>query len=156
MSNKRTLVGLLVGVHFHPPGKLLLDFLPGEAELVLEPEPENPYDSNAIKVLVRTSQIPEDHYLAMEEIFPSAGTTLEQFLSEELFCLGHVGASTGKPLLKARTSWPELAASLTGNTEFLEAMKSPAHSAKLGFAPTGDPLVLLTAEDWASSEVSTE
>lgn len=146
-SNNKTLVGLLVGVHFHPPAKLLLEFLPGDCQLILEPEPENPYDPSAIKVLLPTQEIPTDSFDALQAILPGAGCTLEQLMSEETVVLGHVGASKGKPLLKARTSWPELASSLTGNQEFLEGMKSPGHSAKLGFAPTGDPLVLLTTSE---------
>ena len=146
-QTQKNLVGLLVGVHFHPPAKQLLDFIPGEAALLLEPEPENPYDPQAIKVLLPVKEIPEENFDAVKEILPSCGVDPEEFFEQENIVMGHVGASSGKPLLKARANWPELAQSLTGNAEFLEAMKDPGHSAKLGFAPTGDPLVILTISE---------
>ena len=40
----------LVGAFFRPPAKFLLEVLPAGSELLLVPEPENPYDENAIAV----------------------------------------------------------------------------------------------------------
>ena len=48
----------LVGAYFRPPAQQLLRHLPSGTELVLEPEPENPHDPNAIAVYTRSSSIP--------------------------------------------------------------------------------------------------
>ena len=40
----------LVGAFFRPPAKFLLEVLPAGTPLTLVPEPENPYDENAIAV----------------------------------------------------------------------------------------------------------
>ena len=45
----------IVGTHFHPPAKLLLTKLPVGTPLILSPTPDNPYDSNAIEILLASS-----------------------------------------------------------------------------------------------------
>ena len=42
----------IVGAHFRPPAKALLSVLAQGTELTLVPEPENPYDQFAVKVVV--------------------------------------------------------------------------------------------------------
>lgn len=152
MTSRNNIVGLLVGVHFHPPAKILLEALPGGALLALTPEPENEYDPNAIKVSISPEAFPESTYEFLSENLPSGGLTLEQFMSGGEFMLGHVGKSGGKPLDKARIAWPEMAASLVGNSEFLDGMKDSQHRAELGFGPTGDPLIILRFDGGAAAQ----
>lgn len=40
----------IVGMHFRPPARTVIDILPGLTPLRLVREPENPYDSNAVAV----------------------------------------------------------------------------------------------------------
>lgn len=47
-----TLTAPIVGAHFRPPAKDILNLLPGGARLLLQREPDNPYDSAAVKVLL--------------------------------------------------------------------------------------------------------
>jgi hypothetical protein len=47
-----TLTGLMVGMHFRPPAKAVLEALPVGTTLWLRREPENPYDANAVQVLL--------------------------------------------------------------------------------------------------------
>ena len=47
----------IVGSHFRPPAKGLLESLPAGTELWLQPEPDNPFDGNAIKVLLHTEAL---------------------------------------------------------------------------------------------------
>lgn len=58
MSNSLTFP--IVGAHFRPPAKALLASLPSGQELWLRPEPTNPYDENAVQVLLRTESIPQE------------------------------------------------------------------------------------------------
>lgn len=133
-----TLTSLLVGAHFRPPAKQVLANLPSGAELVLSPEPENPYDPNALRVLVWPGEIPEVMHSSLDEALQGTGHDLGELLaSEEPFWLGYVAASGGKPLTKAALS--------AGNKEFLALMAaSPDHSAKLAFDAAGLPLVMLS------------
>lgn len=54
----------IVGAHFRPPAKFLLQCFRLDQELVLIPEPDNPYDPNAIAVHVLTLSIPADAAMA--------------------------------------------------------------------------------------------
>jgi hypothetical protein len=47
----------IVGMHFRPPAKALTDSLPAGIALFAKREPENEYDPNAIRVLVKSSEI---------------------------------------------------------------------------------------------------
>lgn len=51
--------GPLVGMHFRPPAKAILGVLPLGCQLMLYPEPDNAYDSNAIMVHVLSEHIPK-------------------------------------------------------------------------------------------------
>lgn len=42
----------LVGAYFRPPAQAVLSQLPSGAALLIEPEPSNPYDENACRVLL--------------------------------------------------------------------------------------------------------
>jgi hypothetical protein len=46
------LTGLMVGMHFRPPAKAVLEALPAGTLLWLRREPSNPYDVNAVQVLL--------------------------------------------------------------------------------------------------------
>lgn len=50
----------ILGAHFRPPAKLIFQYLPTGQVLLLEPEPDNPYDANAIKVLLPSTALPTD------------------------------------------------------------------------------------------------
>lgn len=134
----KTLYSLLVGGYHRPPAKLLLEHLPSGTPLDLRPEPENPYDPSAIKVLLDPQFIPETQHAALADRLPLCGYTLEQVMSGGTIQLGYVAATGGKPLAAAP-------ASFVGNQEFLAAMayQPELNDAALGFAPDGKPTVML-------------
>lgn len=49
----------IVGAHYRPPAKLILAHLRPGTELHLQAEPQNPYDENAIMVLLPSSNLPQ-------------------------------------------------------------------------------------------------
>ena len=57
----------IVGMHFRPPAKAVLEHLPAGAELVLRNEDDNPYDEFAIQVLVSPKAVPEGEWDALRE-----------------------------------------------------------------------------------------
>lgn len=124
---------LLVGDHFRPPAKLILQHLPSGCQLQLMAEDDNAYDEEAVKVLVGTDQIPEEQYSALAEALPGMGFELEQVMSTGPVWLGYVPKSGGKPLLTAQKEAPEL----VGNHEVREAMAAESYRAQLAFGPDG-------------------
>lgn len=134
---RRVLQGLLVGAHFRPPAKLILASLPSGAELILEPEPDNPYDEAAVKVLCRPSAIPEGQFLGLDEGLPASGFSLDEVLRQESVWLGYLGASKNKDVVKG---------GFASNVEILALMANPGHLVSLAFAPDGKALVQVVAE----------
>lgn len=137
----RTLTSLLVGGYHRPPAKLLLEHLPSGTPLTLTPEPDNPYDSSALKVFLEPQMIPEGQHAALQERLPLCGYTLEQVMSGGAIQLGYVAATGGKPLSKAPSGY-------VGNQEFLKEMSAApeANDAALAFTPAGAPAVMLRCD----------
>ena len=116
----KILTSLLVGAHFRPPAKTLLAHLPSGCPLLLQPEPGNQYDPDALQVLVDPVVIPVGQHSQLSAELPLQGATLEQVLSAGPIHLGFVAKSGGKPLLKAiADSGGQL--QLVGNAEFHQA-----------------------------------
>lgn len=61
----------IVGAHFRPPAKQLLAAIAGGTDLALIPEPENPYDPNAVRVVLCGESITVDDETLMDQL---AGT----------------------------------------------------------------------------------
>lgn len=74
-----TMSAPLVGVHYRQGGALWLRYLPKGATLWLEPEPENAYDSNAVKVMVEPSAVQELHRAALCREMPGSGLDPTEF-----------------------------------------------------------------------------
>jgi hypothetical protein len=137
----RIFTTMLVGAHFVPPAKLVLEHLASGTELILEPYDDNPYDSSAIRVLVEPRLIPESQHGVLDEKLPGAGSDMQTLLASGPLVLGHVASSGGKPLAKANASGP---IQYVGTLEVREALTQPGHEAKLGFDPAGLPIIYLT------------
>jgi hypothetical protein len=99
-----TLISPLVGFHFYPPAKALLSSMPMGTTLILRPEPENPYDSNAVAVYLDPQDIPEESRRAMSEALEGYGLYWEDdpetgdpgLLSEGERKIGHLAAKLPK------------------------------------------------------------
>jgi hypothetical protein len=116
----------LVGSHFRPPAKALLQVLPSGTELILRAEPGNPYDPNAVQVLLPTANIPED---------------VEQEL--EIHALGH---GYDLPQIKAQDEWH------VGYVKATEALWLQKHitsdtTCQLGFLMNGNYAIIVEIED---------
>lgn len=143
-----TLTGVLVGAHFRPPAKLILECLPSGAPLSLIAEPDNPYDSNAVQVNVQLSEVAESQYPRLESELPSMGWDFsDDFVvrrdNHEDIMLGFLASGNNKKAFKDR-------ANCSPNSVFLEAQSLlPWSECKivLAFDADGQALVVLTAED---------
>ncbi len=138
----KTLVLPLVGQHYNPPAKALLEHLPNGTPLRLRHDTENPYDEFAVEVSVEGASVPESQHLELSVKVPGNGFSLEEVIAPGVWWkLGHVAASDGKPLIKARI----VRADLVGNRDLLEAASTEggvgALKASLVFDGSGMTLV---------------
>ena len=144
----QVLTGLLVGSYHRPPAKSILEHLPTGAPLVLQAEPENPYDAGAIKVLLDPADaIPKEQYQPLADKLPLQGYTLEQVMSGGPLQLGYLAATGGKPLAKGQQAIGQ-GLSLAGNSEFAPWVPTDTGAeARLAFGPGGELLVQLRMEE---------
>ena len=131
----RIILTRLVGSHFRPPAQLILENLPASTPLILSPEPENPYDEQAIKVILASENLglPEN----ADEELANYGSSIGDLMEMGEIHLGYIAKSGGKP-----------ADGLPGNVEVLELMAtSPNYTAELAFTPEGKALVKVQSGD---------
>jgi hypothetical protein len=106
----------IVGNHFRLAGRSVLPVLGEGHPLILEPEPNNEFDRDAIKVCVDASNISPaidgDGVIIHLGYIPRSGTKTD---------------TTG-----------------TGTTQVLNIIRQPNWSASLTFSPMGRPLVRIT------------
>jgi hypothetical protein len=134
-----TISAPLVGSHFRPPAKQVLAVLPTGCALALVPEPENPYDEKAIRVmLIPAETIPVGQVAALATALAGTGfDALDLIGSSEPLHLGYIGDSDGK-VCKQRQC--------PGNREVGAMLATSAStSATLGFDPDGQAMVLVVA-----------
>jgi hypothetical protein len=121
-----------------PPAKEILSVLPLDFPLILIPEPDNEYDSNAVKVLVDMTEFPISRFPLLEQVLPVPYTGHE-LTSVGKIHLGYLAAS-GKKTAKGGPGTVEalFMASVYG-LENLEA--------RLGSAPEGYPVVIIRVKE---------
>jgi hypothetical protein len=125
MNSAVTFIAPLVGAHYRPPAKALLQVLPAGCDLVLTPEPDNPFDANAVMVSVATAAVPAAQHDVLRTLAAGYGFELDEVLARPEWHLGYI----------ARGQAAELQ---TGPT----ALSGPT-SARLGFDAKGSPQVIL-------------
>lgn len=123
----------LVGMHFRPPAKALLAALPSDHPLELVPEPENPYDQNAIAVYLRSATVSQQALAELGETLPPMGCDVESFLAQPLWHIGYMAKEHA-----ARHHVP--LANLIGS-EFQAFGDSTPFVARLGFSMDGKYVV---------------
>ncbi len=116
----------IVGQFFRPPAKAILGVLPSGCPLTCIPEPDNPYDPNAIQVCVASSAIPQDQLAQLEADAAGFGFSLAEILDQESWHLGYI------PKALAAVLAPKLA--------------GRPHPATLTFTADGKPAVALSLE----------
>lgn len=135
----------LAGAYHRPPAKTILGALPQGCELKLDPEPQNPYDEYAIRVLVRTGAIPASQYAMLEAELPNSGSSLDDLLTQAEVMLGYLSSSTSRAGQKTLAESPGCQGNITVGDAIATAQ---AHQwdwfAELAFDAAGKPLVQVT------------
>lgn len=88
----------LVGGRFRPPAIAIINSLPVGCPVWLLPEPLNPYDQNAIAVMLFSSDIPKTSYPLLEDLAPGYGHSLEEILATTEWHLGYIAKDHAKDL----------------------------------------------------------
>lgn len=78
----------IVGDFYRPPAKAILAHLGARTPLILRPEPENPYDPNAIAVFIEGANIPEDYDL--DVALGGYGTNIAETRARPEIHLGYI------------------------------------------------------------------
>ena len=90
----------IVGQYFRPPAGAILQVLPAGATLILRPEPSNPFDPNAVQVLVKTTEIPREHTDILAAIAQGQGYSAEDIFAAEEWHLGYISKNMACDLVK--------------------------------------------------------
>ena len=145
----------IVGAHFRPPAKALLACLPAGAPIWLLPEPTNPYDAHAVKLLVNAAAYPPGVWDELVTQAAGYGFDADQLCAGEVGANGdatthgtmpeigwwHIGyipaqkpGKDGEPLAKADIVWN------------MDQLPAGGCSGRLTFDATGTPMV--TVAPW--------
>lgn len=150
-ANSTILLSPIVGAFWRPPAKTIMSLLSGGHELILDPEPENPHDPNAIRVCVKLKSIniDEEYFDIIEDELMRFGATWADLMKDDLgnevedpdFHLGYIprsGTKTAK--IDGQPS--------IGNLEVLDMIRGgPDWKSTLTFSPAGQPLVQIRNTD---------
>lgn len=80
----------IVGAHFRPPAKAILQVLLGGCPLLIIPEPENPHDPNALRVEVTTTDISESQDELLEQLASGYGSSIAEIRAQDSWHLGYI------------------------------------------------------------------
>jgi len=80
----------LVGMFFRPPAKAILAHLPSSCPLEIQPEPDNPFDENALQVFVKSTDIPPSQHEDLRADAAGMGFDLEAILAQPEWHLGYI------------------------------------------------------------------
>lgn len=120
----------LVGMHFRPPAKAILAVLPVGCPLWLEPEPENPYDANALKVNVRSADIPTAPAIVVKlnDLAQPSGFTSDEIFAKPSWHLGYIPREAAAELASSVAEAFEINGEVQGKLSF-----DPAGRAYIAF-----------------------
>lgn len=114
----------IVGAFFRKPAPQVLQVLPMGHPLSIEKEPSNPYDSNAIKVLVDTSTLDEEMLESLSQTLASMPEyTVDALMEEDFFHLGYVPKTHNEGILAAWDSLDPASCELAFTMEGKPAVK---------------------------------
>jgi len=125
----------LVGAHFRPPAKALLASLPAGHPLELRPEPENPYDPNAVAVWLDTKTLPSEAREELAETLEGTGFDLESIDEQRDFHVGYMAreaAAQHQEAIGLLLESLKVDSMISGQGPFIDGIE-----AKLSFTPTG-------------------
>lgn len=116
----------IVGMHFVPPAKFVIEALPAGSPLTVQHDPANAYSTFAVKVFCRPADIVWDPEGSLEMKVIGCGQDKQALLQQPLLMLGHIGENKvpdGLFTSKDVTAWLENGEELVGALSFDPAGK---------------------------------
>jgi hypothetical protein len=86
----------LVGSHFRPPAKAIIAVLRNGTPLLIDREPDNAYDPQAVKVSVESAHIPSSQLDELDAQASGFGFSAKDILAQPLWHLGYIAAKPPK------------------------------------------------------------
>jgi len=129
----------LVGSHFRPPAKALLASLPAGHPLELRPEPQNPYDPNAIAVYLDAHTLPPEAIVELLTTLEGSGFDLDDIHEQRDFHVGYMArehAAEHHINIGLLIEGIKVDAMVSGEGPFVDGLE-----AKLSFSGAGNYLV---------------
>lgn len=114
----------IVGMHYRPPAKAILQILPNATPLLVRREPDNHVDPNAVMVSIASDAIPAEQHTELSLLASGYGYQLDQILAQPEWHLGYVPAKDAENLSPMLNDYDA--------------------TATLSFMPDGKPAVQLT------------
>jgi len=88
----------IVGMRFRPPATGLVNGISTGQTLYLRAEPQNPYDSNAIQVILKSEEINPESYKNLNSELAGFGKDIDDILSIPEWHLGYIRKEVAKVL----------------------------------------------------------
>lgn len=105
----------IVGSSFRPPAQDILGVLPVGTSLILRPEPENPHDPHAKAVWIKTAEIPNESFAALDDgRLTRHNMTIRDLAFKDEWHLGYIPAVMAKTFALAGDTPGVLGISLNG------------------------------------------
>lgn len=82
-----------VGARFRKPAVALIQMCSTGTPVLLLPEPSNPFDPNAVQVILKSSDIPEESFEVQAELLEGFGYDKEGVLSQPSWHIGYIPAT---------------------------------------------------------------
>jgi len=140
LPNSNTFVVPLVGAHFRPPAKTIIQSLPAAYQLELRPEPSNPYDANAVAVWFDALNLSQDAIDELSSTLPGSGGNIEDLIEQRFWQLGYLAKE------HAALHQERLARIIEGHNEDAsvsgEGFLWSGFPCKLSFTGSGQPAVI--------------
>ena len=149
----------IVGAHFRPPAKSILSALPNSCPLRLRPEPDNPFDSNALQVLISGQVIRDLPEAIKSDLHADAvgyGFDLDTICAAEEWHLGYIPRGIAAQLqVMVAQEIERITQTIQSNYPTFEHLSAPNYlPALLSFDLAGKPAVQFQLSDKEGASTS--
>jgi hypothetical protein len=127
----------IVGARFRPPAQAIIQSLGVGSPLWLRPEPDNQFDSNAIAVWFKTSDLSPGSLEELGNNLPGYGMDLEEVRAEPEWQLGYLPARIAKGLNLTEEVRGQLTFDAKGGPGVEVEEEIPARAEEPGFPMSG-------------------
>ena len=97
----------IVGMRFRPPATGLVNGISTGQTLYLRAEPTNPYDENAVQVILKSEEIDKESYENLNQELSGFGKDISDILATSEWHLGYIRKEVAKVLRDTQIVTPD-------------------------------------------------